>query len=90
MGPNLRQESPHQMRVCLPPYRVRVVFDLHRAANEPVLVGHISSGLIRFEERSIYLRYTSGLPIEETLIHEMAHAATNGEHDQEWLHEMVR
>jgi hypothetical protein len=28
--------------------------------------------------------------MDETLIHEMAHAATNGEHDQEWLNEMVR
>ena len=28
--------------------------------------------------------------MEETLIHEMAHAATSGEHDEEWLKEMVR
>jgi hypothetical protein len=28
--------------------------------------------------------------MEETLIHEMAHAATNGNHDEEWLHEMIR
>ena len=28
--------------------------------------------------------------MEETLIHEMAHAATTSEHGQEWLNEMVR
>ena len=74
----------------LPPYQVHVVFDLHRIAKEPVLGGHVSSGLIRFEERSIYLRYTDSPLMQGMLIHEMAHAATNGEHDQEWLHEMVR
>jgi hypothetical protein len=72
----------------LPAYQV--VFDLHRAAKEPVFGGSVSSGLIRFEERRIYLRYTNSLPMDETLIHEMAHAATNGDHDQPWLHEMVR
>ena len=74
----------------LPPYQVHVVFDLHRAAKEPVFRASVSSGLIRFEERCIYLRYTNSPPMEETLIHEMAHAATNGEHDQEWLYEMAR
>ena len=33
----------------LPPYQVRLVFDLHRAAKEPVFGGHVSSGLILFE-----------------------------------------
>jgi len=28
--------------------------------------------------------------MEGTLIHEMAHAATNDDHDEEWLKEMVR
>ena len=67
-----------------------VVFDLHRAAKEPVFGGHVSSGLILFEERCIYLRYTNSPAMEETLIHEMAHAATTGEHGQEWLYEMAR
>ena len=74
----------------LPPYQVRVAFDFHRVANEPIFGNSVSSGLIRFEERCIYLRYTNSPPMEETLIHEMAHAATSGEHDQEWLNEMVR
>jgi hypothetical protein len=74
----------------LPAYQVHVVFDLHRAAKEPVYGASVSSGLIRFEQRRIYLRYTNDLPMDETLIHEMAHAATTGEHDEEWLKEMVR
>jgi hypothetical protein len=55
-----------------------------------VSAGVVSYGLIRFEERRIYLRYTSSLPMEQTLIHEMAHAATNGDHDRPWLYEMAR
>jgi hypothetical protein len=74
----------------LPDYRVHVVFDLHRAAKEPVSGGAVSSGLILFEERYIYLRYTNSPAMEETLIHEMAHAATTSEHGHEWLNEMVR
>jgi len=74
----------------LPAYQVHVVFDLHRAAHEPVYGGAVSSGLILFEERCIYLRYTNSPPMEWTLIHEMAHAATNSGHDQKWLHEMAR
>jgi hypothetical protein len=74
----------------LPDYHVHVVFDLHRAAKEPVSGGAVSSGLILFEERCIYLRYTNSPHMEETLIHEMAHAATTSEHGQEWLSEMVR
>jgi hypothetical protein len=35
------------------------VFDLHRAAKEPVFGGAVSSGLILFEERCIYLRNTN-------------------------------
>jgi hypothetical protein len=71
-------------------YRVRVVFDLHTVADEPVYRGHISSGLIRFEERRIYIRYTDTRFMQETLIHEMAHAATSGDHDERWRAEMAR
>jgi hypothetical protein len=60
------------------------------AAKELVFGGHVSSGLILFEERCIYLRYTTSPAMEETLIHEMAHSATTGEHGQEWLYEMAR
>jgi hypothetical protein len=74
----------------LPAYQVHVVFDLHRTAKEPVYHSSVSSGLIRFEQRKIYLRYTNYPPMDETLIHEMAHAATNGDHGEEWLKEMAR
>jgi hypothetical protein len=74
----------------LPEYHVRVVFDLHTVANEPVYGGSVSSGLIRFNERCIYLRYTKSPPMGGTLIHEVAHAATNGDHGEEWLAEMWR
>ena len=74
----------------LPHYRVRVAFGLHTLANEPVYQGGVSAGLIRFQERCIYLRYTLYRSMEETLIHEMAHAATNGDHGEEWLTEMRR
>jgi hypothetical protein len=47
----------------LPAYQVHVVFDLHRAAKELISAGVVSYGLIRFEDRRIYLRYTSSLPM---------------------------
>jgi hypothetical protein len=71
-------------------YSVHVVFDLHTVANEPVYRGSVSTGLIRFEEHRIYIRYSDDHPMQETLIHEMAHAATSGEHDERWRAEMVR
>jgi hypothetical protein len=71
-------------------YRVRVVFDLHTVANEPLYGGHRSSGLIRFAERRIYIRYTDTYLMQGTLIHEMAHAATSGGHDERWFAEMAR
>jgi hypothetical protein len=74
----------------LPKYEVRVVFDLHTVANEPVYGGSVSGGLIRFEERFIYIRYTNDHLMIETLVHEMVHAATSGEHDDRWLEEMKR
>ena len=74
----------------LPPYEVRVVFDLHMVANEPIYMGSVSSGLIRFNECCLYMRYTRDFCMAATLVHEMAHAATSGEHDEEWLNEMKR
>ena len=67
-----------------------VVFDLHTVADEPIYCGHVSSGLIRFEERRIYIRYTEADSMQETLVHEMAHAATSGKHDERWQAEMAR
>lgn len=78
-------------------YQVHVVFDLHIFADEPIPFGDdpiyggfVSSGLIRFNERRIYIRYTDIEAMQEMLIHEMAHAATSGEHDEVWLNEMIR
>jgi hypothetical protein len=71
-------------------YKIRVVFDLHTFANEPVFDSAVNDGLIRFAERCIYLRYSDKEAMEGTLIHEMAHAATNGDHGEDWLAEMAR
>jgi hypothetical protein len=71
-------------------YEVHVVFDLHTFADEPIYEGHVSSGLIRFEERRIYIRYTDGELMRKMLIQEMAHAATSREHDEPWLNEIKR
>lgn len=72
----------------LPPYEVRVVFDLHVVAKEPICMSSVSSGLIRFDERCIDIRYSQEFPMTAMLVHEMAHAATSGEHDEKWLKEM--
>ncbi len=72
-------------------YEVLVVFDICTFANdtEPDCLS-VTDGLIRFEERRIYIRYSTGQRMRATLIHEMAHAATSGEHDERWLNEIVR
>jgi len=72
-------------------YQVLIVFDVHIFDDEPVDDdGIVISGLIRFDERRIYIRYTDTDSMQKTLIHEMAHAATSGEHDERWRNEMVR
>ena len=72
-------------------YQVQVIFDLYTLADEPEQ-GSLSSfnGLIQIEERRIYIRYREIEHMREILIHEMAHAATSGDHDERWLNEMVR
>ena len=74
----------------LSPYSVRVVFDIHTFADEPVFDYHPSSGLIRFAEQCIYVRYEEEKYMLGMLIHEMAHAATDGNHDETWNNEMKR
>jgi len=73
---------------CLPAYKVRVVFDLHRVSGEPIDMLAASSGFIQFTERCIYIRYTDDFRLTGTLVHEMAHAATGGEHDEAWFDQM--
>ncbi len=74
----------------LPRYCVRVVFDIHTFADEPVPEIGACSGLIRFAERCIYIRHEEERMMQGMLVHEMAHAATNGEHDEPWNAEMRR
>jgi hypothetical protein len=74
----------------LPLYDVRVVFDIETFAVEPVEPGRVFDGLIRVGEQCIYIRYTDKASMDHAIIHEMAHAATNDDHDEEWLNEMVR
>jgi hypothetical protein len=86
-----REFNQRYFEARLPEYSVHVVFDLDEFANEPPIYdGSTSDGLIRFEERCIYVRYMGWRSMEEILIHEMAHAATTGDHDQQWLTEMGR
>jgi hypothetical protein len=59
-------------------------------SQEPVDSCAVFDGLIRFEEQCIYIRYTNNESMEHAIIHEIAHAATNGDHGEEWLNEMVR
>jgi hypothetical protein len=44
-------------------------------------VFNISSGLIRFNEQTIYLRDSKTENMIHNLLHEMCHAATSGDHD---------
>jgi hypothetical protein len=74
----------------LPLYDVRVVFDIETFAVEPVDPDAVFDGLIRFEEQCIYIRYTNKASMDHAIIHEMAHAATNEGHDEDWLNEMDR
>src|ERR1700733_815644 len=72
---------------------VQVVIDVNYWANEYYFNGfcldHFSSGFIDEANKRIFLRH-GNLPLEGILLHEMAHAATTGEHDDEWCSEMRR
>jgi hypothetical protein len=83
-----------------PDYRILVVFDVwywetERCGYPPVFPpAPEASGFIDFAARQILIRclagHTGGLTMAESLIHEMAHAATDGEHDADWQAEMTR
>jgi hypothetical protein len=66
----------------LPPYVARVVIDVNNWANEYFSNGiglmDFSSGYIDERNRRIYIRH-GAYPLENVLIHEMAHAATTGD-----------
>ena len=78
----------------LPDYNVYVVFDVNFWANEYFVIGNVevaepSQGYHDAERRKIYLRHGAD-SLEAVLLHEMGHAATNGDHGAEWLAEMRR
>jgi hypothetical protein len=84
----------------LPDYRILVVYDVwywmtKRCGYPPGFPPATEdSGFIDFPARRIFIRYLAdhlgGQTMEESLIHEMAHAATGGDHGDAWQAEMVR
>lgn len=70
----------------LPEYHIGVKY----AINGPDDEGYPSTGIIDAQKRLIWLRMTNEALMVATLLHEMAHAATNGEHEAEWNAEMKR
>jgi len=77
----------------LPAHMIQVVIDVNHWSNEYFFNGYgleeFSSGYIDEANRRIFLRH-GDLPLESVLLHEMAHAATTGEHDGKWCTEMRR
>jgi hypothetical protein len=84
----------------LPDYKILVVYDvwhweIERCGYPPFIPPAAEAfGFIDFPARQIFLRflanYKSGLQMSQSLIHEMAHAATDGDHGDAWRAEMVR
>jgi hypothetical protein len=87
----------------LPDYKIRVVYDawywetkrLGYPEDPPF---YDSIGFIDFPGRQILIRFfcqhetvrSTGCTMPECLIHEMGHAATDGDHGANWLAEMKR
>jgi len=84
----------------LPDYKILVVYDVWYWETErcgyPPCDPSVpdADGFIDFSGRQIFIRFlahqTTCPAMEEILLHEMAHAATSGEHDAKWLEEMER
>jgi hypothetical protein len=84
----------------LPRYRILVVYDVwfwetKRCGFSPCFPPAAeATGFIDFEERRILIRFLAflrcGSTMQESLIHEMAHAATDGGHGDNWKAEMLR
>jgi hypothetical protein len=84
----------------LPDYKIRVVYDVwywetERCGYPPCFPSADEAvGFIDFAGRQIFIRFlgfhTCGLTMAESLIHEMAHAATDGDHGADWQTEMDR
>lgn len=84
----------------LPEYRVRVVYDVwywetERCGYAPIFPPACQAqGFIDLPGRQIFMRYlafaSQGAVTMAGLLHEMAHAATDGGHDEHWQAEMAR
>jgi hypothetical protein len=84
----------------LPEYEVLVVYDVwywetKRCGYPPCFPPACeAAGFIDFAGRQIFIRFlgyhTDGLTMAEFLTHEMAHAATDGDHGANWRTEMAR
>jgi hypothetical protein len=84
----------------LPDYKIRVVYDVwywetERCEYPPCFPSaDEAAGFIDFAGRQIFIRFlavhTCGMTMAEFLTHEMAHAATDGDHGANWQAEMVR
>jgi hypothetical protein len=81
----------------LPYYRVLVVYDVWYWETERLRLppcfppAYGAHGFIDFAGRHILIRFLAeGVTMLQTLIHEMAHAATDGGHGDKWKGEMLR
>ena len=84
----------------LPDYKILVVYDVWYWETErcgyPPCDPSVpdADGFIDFSGRQIFIRFlahqTTCPAMEEVLLHEMAHAATDGEHGDNWQAEMAR
>ena len=84
----------------LPNYKILVVYDIWHWETERLGYPWFdppaceAGGFIDFAGRQIFLRFLAdhifGWTMAEFLIHEMAHAATDGAHDANWQTEMLR
>jgi hypothetical protein len=84
----------------LPDYKILVVYDAwywsteRCGLREELPPAFDSLGFIDEEGRQIFIRFHTelecGLTMVNTLIHEMAHAATDGDHGNNWQAEMAR
>jgi hypothetical protein len=97
--PGFRQFNIQYFAGSLPDYKILVVYDVllkTERCGYPSCIPPAcdAAGFIDFSGRQIFIRFlgkhTVGFTMEDTLPHEMAHAATDGEHGDNWQGEMVR
>ena len=84
----------------LPDYKILVVYDIWYWETERLGYPWFdppaceAGGFIDFAGRQIFIRFlgfhTGGMTMAEYLVHEMAHAATDGDHAVNWQTEMAR